>query len=139
MDASGQLVTADGFRLIPPITIPPDATSFTIDPDGAVTATTPSGLRDLGQITLAQFLNPGGLLRTGNNLFVAAPASGPATVGTPGTDGLGTISQGALENSNVDLTTELVNLLLAQQSVSGNARAFTVGDEMIQATTDLIV
>jgi flagellar basal-body rod protein FlgG len=83
-------------------------------------------------------VNPGGLSRIGNNVFVQTPASGAAVTGTPGTNGLGTVTNGSLEQSNVDLTSELINLVVAQQAFSFNAQALQVQSQVLQATTDLI-
>ena len=92
----------------------------------------------IGQITLANFTNPAGLIRIGNNLFQASAASGAPQVGTPGTNGLGTLQQGASRSSNVNEGNELVNLLIAQQSYAFNAQALTVENEMLTTAVDLI-
>lgn len=137
-DVTGQLVTPDGFRLADNIVLPPGTTAISISPAGVVSATTAAGVQQVGTITLTQFPNPAGLTRIGRTTFVASPNSGTPTTGAPGTNGLGTLSQGFLEQSNVDLTTELVNLLIAQRTFSFNSQAIQIENEVLQATTALI-
>jgi|SRR5579883_379976 len=137
-NANGRLVTSDGFFLATNITIPTNASSVSVGPDGTVTAVTPTGTQTLGQIQLTQFQNPGGLSRIGDTTFVATSASGTAVAGVPGTNGLGTLTQGSLEQSNVNLSTELVNLIIAQQTFTYNAQAIQVEDQMLQSATSLI-
>jgi flagellar basal-body rod protein FlgG len=138
LDASGQLVTPDGFILNPGITIPAESTSVSIAADGTVTAVTPDNIELRGQITLTTFPNPSGLLAVGDNVFVAGPAAGAAVTGVPGTSGLGTLTQGFLEGSNVELANELVSLIIAQNAFRFNAQAIVVEDAALQATSDLI-
>ena len=142
IDANGHIVTSEGFLLaggVPGgITVPTGTTSVSVSPDGTVTATTPTGTVPIGNITLTQFQNPESLTRIGNTAFQASPASSAPMTGTPGTNGLGTISQGFLEQSNVDLTTELTNLIIAQSTFQFNAQALTVENETLQTTTSLI-
>jgi flagellar basal-body rod protein FlgG len=137
-DANGQLVTVDGFRLADNIVVPQNASSVSVSSGGVVTAITPAGVQQLGTINLTQFQNPGGLTRVGNTTFVASPVSGAATTGAPGSVGLGTLSQGFLEQSNVELVTELVNLIIAQRAFSFNTQAIQIENEVLQATTALI-
>ena len=106
--------------------------------DGTVTATTPAGTQPIGNLTLTRFQNPAGLTRIGSTTFAADPASGAATTGAPGANGTGAIVQGSLEQSNVDLTSELVNLIVAQRAFQFNTRALQVENETLQATTALI-
>lgn len=138
VDANGQLVSSDGFLLADTIVVPQNASSVSISAGGDVTATTPDGLQPLGTINLTLFQNPGGLTRVGNTTFVASGASGAATTGAPGTGGLGTLSQGFLEQSNVELTSELINLIIAQRAFSFNTQAIQIENETLQATTALI-
>lgn len=138
LDAGGQLVTPDGYVLDPGITIPAESSSVSIAPDGTVIAVTPDNLELRGQIALTTFPNPSGLLAVGDNVFVAGAASGAAVTGTPGTQGLGTLSQGFLEGSNVELANELVNLIIAQNAFRFNAQAIVVENAALQATSDLI-
>jgi flagellar basal-body rod protein FlgG len=137
-DSSRTIVTADGFRLAGGITVPVGTTQVSVTAGGTVSATTPAGVQQIGQLQLTRFQNPSGLLRVGNTTFVAAPASGAGTTGDPGTNGLGTIGQGFLEQSNVELANELINLLIAQRTFAFNAQAIQIETQVLQATTDLI-
>jgi flagellar basal-body rod protein FlgG len=138
-NANGQLVTSDGFPLADAITIPANTSSVSVGPDGTVTATLADGTQQvIGNITLTQFQNPAGLSRVGNTTFIATAVSGTPTTGTPGTNGLGIISQGFLEQSNVDLTTELINLIVAQRTFQFNAQAIIAESQTLQTTTTLI-
>jgi flagellar basal-body rod protein FlgG len=137
-DATGQIVTSEGFRLAGGLVVPPGTSSVSISAAGVVSATTAAGVVQVGNITLTRFQNPSGLLRIGNTTFTAGPGSGTATTGTPGTNGFGTLSQGFLEQSNVELTTELINLLIAQRTFSFNSQAIQIENEVLQATTALI-
>ena len=109
-DGTGRVVTSDGFPLQPGITIPADATSVTVGTDGTVSVTTPgqTTAQQVGSIQLARFVNPGGLIAIGRNLFIPTPASGDAIVANPGIDGMGTLAQGFLEMSNVKVVEEMV-------------------------------
>jgi flagellar basal-body rod protein FlgG len=138
LNANGQLVTADGYLLAGGITIPANASSVSVSADGAVTAATPAGNQQVGAIALARFPNPSGLLRVGNNTYTASPGAGTPTTGAPGTAGLGTISQGFLEQSNVNLTSELVNLIIAQQTFNFNTQAIQVENATLAASFSLI-
>jgi flagellar basal-body rod protein FlgG len=138
-NANGQLVTSDGFLLAGGITLPANAASVSIAADGTVTATLSDGTtQPIGNITLTNFQNPAGLSRIGDTTFAASAVSGAPAVGTPGANGLGTISQGFLEQSNVDLTSELVNLIVAQRTFQFNTQAFQVENQTLQATSALI-
>ncbi len=141
LNANNQLVTTDGFLLTPNITIPQDAQSIAVGIDGTVsvvTAANPTTSNTVGQITLARFPNPAGLSAEGRNLFNQTAASGQPIVATPGQTGTGTIQQGFLEGSNVNVVQELVNLILAQRGYEFNTRAVRVSDEMLQATNNLV-
>jgi flagellar basal-body rod protein FlgG len=139
LDSQGQVVTALGFPLQPAITIPADATTITIGGDGTVTVTQPgsSTPTQIGNIQLADFINPGGLQAIGNNLYLETASSGSPTTGDPGTNGLGVIDQGFLEASNVSVTEELVDLITAQRAFEINSRAVQVSDEMLQRLANL--
>lgn len=135
LDSQGNMVTADGNPLQPSITIPQNATSITIGSDGTVSVTIPGQqqAQQVGQIQLATFMNPGGLNSIGQNLFLPTTASGDALLGTPGgTEGLGTIQQGALEQSNVNVVEEFVNMILAQRSYESNSKVVQAADQMFQ-------
>jgi len=134
LDRHGQMVTALGFALQPAITIPPGALTITISGDGAVSVTRPGSESptQIGTVQLADFVNRDGLNAIGNNLFVPTASSGAATVGTPGTNGLGVLNQGYLETSNVNVAEELVDLITAQRAFEINSRAVQTSDEMLQ-------
>lgn len=139
LNAEGQLVTADGYPVEPAITVPDNATSVNITRDGVVEAffATQTDPQNLGQLELASFINPPGLEAIGDNLFLETPASGAATVSTPGTDGSGTLMQGFLETSNVNAVEEISNLIIAQRAYEMNSKVITAADEMLQTTTQL--
>ena len=138
-DETGRIVTSDGYVLEPAITIPEDATSLTISPDGRVSVTIP-GQNDpdeIGQIELARFINPAGLQALGQNLYVETAASGEAVISNPGTDGAGTLVQRYLEMSNVQLVEEMVNMIVCQRAYEINGKAITTSDEMLQTAVGL--
>lgn len=135
----GDLVTADGYVVQPGITIPNDATSITINAQGEVLVgidgqLTPS---NVGQIQLANFPNEAGLRALGGNIFLETPGSGNATLATPGSPGFGTIQQGALETSNVNLVAEITNLITAQRAYEMNSRVIQASDEMMSSVVQL--
>ena len=139
LDSQGNLVTAQGYQMIPGIQIPTDTIALTVLDDGTV-----SGLiagdtdaTNLGQIELARFANPSGLRALGNNFFVPTEASGNPETGTPGADGYGSITQGMLEASNVNVAEELVQMILAQRAFELNSRVIQTGDQMLQAAAAL--
>jgi flagellar basal-body rod protein FlgG len=135
LDAQGNIVTADGNPLQPSITIPANATSITVGSDGTVSVTESgqTAAQQVGSIQLAMFPNPGGLNSIGNNLFLATTASGDPIVGAPGaSEGLGTLQQGMLEQSNVDIVSEFVQLIVAQRAYESNSRVVTSADQMLQ-------
>jgi flagellar basal-body rod protein FlgG len=139
-NAQGTLVTANGNELQPAITIPANATNVTVGSDGTVSATLPgqTNASQVGVLQLATFANPGGLNSVGNNIYLATTASGDAVVGTPGgSDGLGTIQQGMLEQANVNIVDEFVNMILAQRSYESNSRVVKAADEMLQGLNQL--
>lgn len=134
------MVTADGNPLEPGITIPPGATSVTIGSDGTVSVTLAgqAAAQQAGTIQLALFPNPGGLNSIGNNLFLATTASGDPVVGTPGgSEGLGSVKQGYLEQSNVDIVEEFVQMIVAQRSYEANSRVVQAADQMMQGLNNL--
>jgi flagellar basal-body rod protein FlgG len=140
VDNVGNLVTSDGNPLQPAITIPPDALTITVGNDGTVSVTEPNQQQpaQVGTIQLATFQNPGGLNSLGQNLFATTGASGDPIVGSPGgAEGLGTIQQGSLEESNVNVVEEFVNLILAQRSYEANSRVVRAADEMFQTLNQL--
>lgn len=139
-DAQGQMVTASGDPLQPTITIPTSATNVSIGSDGTVSVTLPgqTAAQQVGVIQLAMFANPGGLNSVGNNIYLTTTASGNAVTGTPGgSDGLGTLKQGMLEQSNVNVVDEFVSMILAQRSYESNSRVIKAADEMLQQLNQL--
>jgi flagellar basal-body rod protein FlgG len=133
INADGELVTASGYQVQPPITIPNDALSVTVGGDGTVSVTTPGSTSPttIGQVQLTDFVNPAGLEPRGENLLVESASSGSPQVGTPGLNGLGTLVQGALETSNVNVVEELVNMIETQRAYEMNARAVSTIDQMV--------
>jgi flagellar basal-body rod protein FlgG len=136
-NAQGQLVTSSGYLVQPGITIPQGAQSVTIGSDGTVSVklagqTAPT---QIGQIQLANFINPPGLQPIGQNLLEQSAASGAPQTGSPGTNGLGTLSQGELEGSNVNVVEELVNMIQTQRAYEMNSKAINTVDQMLQYAT----
>ena len=137
--AEGLIVTSDGYPVAPDITLPADLRGVSINAEGEVWGAFADRVEPemLGQITLAGFTNPKGLEAMGSNLFVESPASGPALVGTPGEDGLGTLRQGYLEDSAVDSVREISELIEAQRGYELNAKVITAADQMLGATAQV--
>jgi flagellar basal-body rod protein FlgG len=137
MDSQGNVVTASGYPVSPAITIPISAQSVTIGNDGTVSVTTAGSGKPttVGQIQLANFINVEGLQPTGNNLLIESGSSGAPQVGTPGTNGLGSLQQGSLETSNVNTVTELVNMITCQRAYEMNSKAISTTDQMLQYLT----
>ena len=134
VDANGQLVTTAGFVLQPGITIPANATKVTIAQDGTVNVTIPgqAAVQAVGQIQLANFINPAGLEPRGQNLFAESASSGAPQAAAPGTNGLGTLHQGAVEGSNVNVVEELVSMIATQRAYELNSKAIQTSDQMLQ-------
>ncbi len=140
LDSSGNIVTSDGDALQPAITIPADATAITIGADGTVSVTLPNqtASQQIGQIQLATFPNPGGLNSVGANLLLPTSSSGDAIVGVPGgSEGLGTLLQGSLEQSNVNTVEEFIQMILAQRSYEANSQVAKAADQMFQEVNQL--
>ncbi len=139
LDAAGQLVTKDGFAVQPGITVPANATSVTINSSGEVYAEIDGqvALQNLGQIQLATFINPAGLDALGDNLFLETEASGNANTGVPGAVGFGSVQQGYLESSNVNVVQEITNLIKAQRAYEMNSKSISTTDEMMSAVSNL--
>jgi flagellar basal-body rod protein FlgG len=134
INSNGEMVNSSGFLLQPSIVIPENTNNITISQDGIVSASL-SGTPDpqeLGQITLTDFINPSGLQSLGGNLFVQTAASGDPQTGTAGEGGLGSIIQGSLENSNVDLVEEMVNMITTQRAYEMNSKVVSTADQMLQ-------
>jgi flagellar basal-body rod protein FlgG len=139
LDSQGRITTSDGLPIQPQITVPTDATSLTIGSDGTVTAVEPNQRTPvtLGQIQITTFPNPNGLNDLGHNLFEATAASGQPVTGVPGTDGRGSILQGATESSNVEVVNEMVNLISAQRGYEINSKVVAAADEMLRDATQM--
>lgn len=138
-DKDGNIVTANGNFIEPPITIPQDTLHFNITQDGAVTVNLPNQVdpQEIGQITLVRFVNPAGLNRIGDNLYVETAASGPAIEGQPQLEGFGSIQQQFLEQSNVKVVEEMVNLIVAQRAYEVNSKAIQTSDDMLSVANNL--
>lgn len=134
VDANGQLVTSAGYPLQPGITVPANAQKVSVAQDGTVTATVSGQVapQQLGQITLADFINPAGLDSRGGNLYAETVASGAPQAAAPGTDGLGLLHQGAVEGSNVNVVEELVSMIATQRAYELNSKAIQTSDQMLQ-------
>jgi len=139
-DEKGTLVTSAGYPLSPAITIPADARSITIASDGTVSVYSGSNATptNVGTISVVRFANSAGLTSEGSNLLSETVSSGSPQTGTPGENGFGSIQQGLLERSNVQMVTELVNLITAQRAYEINSRAIRAGDEMLTTANRLV-
>lgn len=137
-DSSGLLVNNSGLPLAGQLEVPTDALAVEIDQDGTVTALLSDKSQvDLGQIELAKFANSGGLEAIGDNLFVETESSGLAFFGTPGEEGFGVVRQGYLEQSNVDIVTEMVRLIEAQRAYETNSKMVQAAEDMMQVTNSI--
>lgn len=136
-DEQGRLVTSDGYPLQGVEALSPNATGFTISKDGTVSEQVDGQTQTKGVINLYRFVNPSGLLARGNNLVEPTAASGDPEEGAPGVDGYGTLQQGTLETSNVEVVDEMVNLIVAQRAYEVNTKAVQASDEMLQATNNM--
>lgn len=138
LDADRNIVTPDGDRLQPEMTVPENTVSISVDSSGTVTAFDPDGAgTSLGQIEMYSFPNPAGLFSRGHNLYGATDASGEAVAGTPGSDGMGTIVQGFIEVSNVDVVKEMVAMIMAQRAYEINSKAIKTADEMLSIVNNI--
>jgi flagellar basal-body rod protein FlgG len=137
IDSRGQLSTADRQRIVPPVTVPPNATRLVITGGGEIRATIDGQNRILGHMEIARFINPSGLTPLGNTVFAESPASGSPLTGPPGTNGMGILVQGSLEGSNVDLATEFVMDILSSIQLKANINALKTQDEMLGSVLDI--
>lgn len=139
LDQNGQMVTAEGYALQPGITIPSDAVDISINGSGQVLVKIAgqTALSNVGQIQTALFPNDAGLEAMGHNLFLVTEASGAAVVGNPGQSGYGTLLQGALEASNVNIVSEITSLIQAQRAYEMNSKVIQAGDQMLNTITQL--
>jgi flagellar basal-body rod protein FlgG len=133
-DANGQLVTSSGYVVQPAITLPANAQTLTVARDGTVSVTTANSTSSttVGQLQLAQFVNPAGLEARGENLYVETASSGTASTNVPGANGAGTLVQGYNETSNVNVAEELVNMIQTQRAYEINSKAIQTSDQMLQ-------
>ena len=139
IDSVGQVVNSTGFALTPALTIPPTAQSVTIGADGTVSVTLPGQAtpQNVGTVQLANFINPAGLDSKGQNLFAETAASGTPSANAPGTNGLGTLQQGYVETSNVNVVEELVSMIQTQRAYELNSKAVSTSDEMLQRLSQM--
>lgn len=138
VDATGSLVTGDGFKIEPAIVIPADV-NVSVGQDGTINGINADGTSStIGQLQIAKFLNPSGLRPEGGNILVATSSSGTAIPGTPGSTGYGTIQQAYLERSNVEVVNEMVGLIVAQRAYEFSSRAIRSTDDMLQAIGGIV-
>jgi len=139
LDANGQIVTNNGYTLLPGITVPPGAQSITIGNDGTVSVLLSGNTapQTVGQVQLANFINPAGLDPKGQNLFTETASSGAANSGAPNANGLGALQQGFVETSNVNVVEELVSMIQTQRAYELNSKAVKTSDEMLQKLAQL--
>jgi len=135
LNSTGQIVNSDGLVIDPAITVPQGTSKIVIGTDGSVNAYTtasPATPQQLGNITLADFVNPAGLQAIGGNLFVQTVASGTPQQGAPNENGMGSLLQGQLESSNVDIVEEMVNMITTQRAYEMNSKVVSTADKMLQ-------
>ena len=139
LSAEGQIVTADGYVVQPGVTVPSNATNVTINASGQVQVSLDGQAAPalVGQIQLAAFPNAAGLDAQGDNLFLATTASGNAVTGTPASPGFGSVLQGFVETSNVNVVSEITNLITAQRAYEMNSKVITTSDQMLSTLTNL--
>lgn len=139
LNAQGEVVTSEGYKLEPGISIPQDATAISVGADGTVSVMRPgqTGFSEVGRITLTRFPNPPGLFAVGRNAFMPTDSSGDPVEGTPGDQGLGTLAQGFLEMSNVNIVEEMVAMIVAQRAYEINSKAIQTSDDMLQMVNNL--
>jgi flagellar basal-body rod protein FlgG len=139
IDKEGSVVNSNGYYLEPALTIPSDTMSVNITEDGVVSVNLPNQVepQEIGQFTLVRFVNPAGLNRIGNNLYVETAASGPAVEGQPALEGFGALQQNYLEASNVQVVEEMVNLIVAQRAYEVNSKAIQTSDDMLGVANNL--
>lgn len=138
-DPSGRIVDKNGNVLQPEITIPPDAAAVEVAANGEVRVTTGVNgeVRQIGQVDIANFVNPTGLRAMGKNIYMTSPASGQAIVSRPGLQGTGYLAQGQIEASNVNIVEEMVNMITAQRAMETNSKAMQAADQMLQSVNNL--
>ncbi|HEY8585890.1 MAG TPA: flagellar basal-body rod protein FlgG [Rhodanobacter sp.] len=134
MDQNGQIVTANGYPVDPAVSIPANSQSITIGSDGTISVSLPgqAAPQQVGTVQLADFINPAGLQPNGDNLYLETASSGSPQIGQPGLNGLGTLAQGALESSNVNVVEQMVNMIETQRTYEMNSKAVSAADSMLQ-------
>jgi flagellar basal-body rod protein FlgG len=139
VNAQGQMVTNAGYTVQPGITIPANALTTTIGADGTVSVQLPAQAlpQTVGKLQIASFVNPAGLDPKGQNIYTETAASGPANAGTPGLNGLGSVQQGFVETSNVNVVEELVGMIQTQRAYELNSKAIQTSDQMLQKLSEL--
>jgi flagellar basal-body rod protein FlgG len=139
-DSTGRLVTSDGYPVFPEVVVPENSTSINIGPGGTVEVILDgeSIPTEAGNLELVRFSNPTGLKSLGRNLYAETPTTGAPVTGTPGEEGFGTLSQGFLEGSNVNIMEEMVNMIAGQRAYEVNSKAIKTADEMLQMTSQLV-
>ncbi len=140
LDRDGRLVTSNGDPVEPQISIPREATKVSIGPDGTVSVNLPGQMdaQQVGRFELATFINPAGLDSIGKNLFMPTTASGDAITGSPGEEGVGTLMQGFLEQSNVNVVKEMIDLIVSQRAYESSSRVVRAADEMYQEVNNVV-
>jgi flagellar basal-body rod protein FlgG len=140
LDAQGRLVNADGYVIEPGITVPNNATGFTVSAAGQVSVMVPGSTTptELGTLQLARFVNKSGLESIGDNMFIETAASGPPVDGAPGSEGFGSLLQNHIEQANVESVKEIADLIAAQRAYEMNARVISGADQMLQATAGMM-
>lgn len=138
LDQNGQVVTSSGYALDPAIVIPQNAQSVTIGTDGTVSAKLPgqAAPQQVGTVQLADFINPAGLQPSGDNLYLETASSGAPQIGQPGLNGMGTVVQGSLESSNVNVVEQMVDMIETQRTYEMNSKAISAADSMLQFLTN---
>ena len=137
-DENGQIVTANGYSIDPPISIPANAQSITIGSDGTVSVSLAgqAATQQIGTVQLADFINPAGLQPNGDNLYLETASSGSPQIGQPGLNGLGTLASGSLESSNVNVVEQMVDMIQTQRTYEMNSKAVSAADSMLQFLTN---
>ncbi|WP_104722319.1 flagellar basal-body rod protein FlgG [Helicobacter mesocricetorum] len=136
-NSEGNIVNSQGYLLVPNITIPSEATQVNIGTDGTVSVVENNQTNELGQIEIANFINPAGLHALGDNLFLNTNASGDPVTGTPGLNGFGQLRQGFVEQSNVKLVEEMTDLIVGQRAYEANSKSIQTADSMLQTVNGL--
>ena len=139
VNQDGELVTSEGMRLVPNVVVPQDATSISIERNGTISVMLPGDTQpvEVGQLELATFTNPAGMKGLGRNLFAPTQASGDAMIARPGERGTGELSQGFLEGSNVQIVTEMIDMIVSQRAYEINSKVIRTADEMLRSVTNL--